>query len=72
MKIEKLAEQCFEDEHHDSFNISKFAILVAAETRARCIELVLAGSSMPMQTRTLEILQRDRKRIAALIEDDRL
>jgi hypothetical protein len=27
---------------------------------------------MPVQTRTLEILQRDRKRIAALIEDDRL
>ena len=38
--------------------------------RARCIELVLAGSSMPIQTRTLEALQRDRKRIAALIEED--
>ena len=44
--------------------------LVAAQTRARCIELVLAGSSMPVQTRTLEALQRDRKRIAALIEED--
>jgi hypothetical protein len=41
-----------------------------AQTRARCIELVLAGSSMPVQTRTLEILQRDRKRIAKLIEED--
>jgi len=41
-----------------------------AQTRARCIELVLAGSSMPVQTRTLEALQRDRKRIAALIEED--
>ena len=39
-------------------------------TRARCIELVLAGSSMPVQTRTLEILQRDRKRIAKLIAED--
>jgi hypothetical protein len=38
--------------------------------RARCIELVLAGSSMPVQTKTLEALQRDRKRIAALIEED--
>ena len=43
---------------------------VAAATRARCIELVLAGSSMPVQTKTLEALQRDRKRIAALIEED--
>jgi hypothetical protein len=38
--------------------------------RARCIELVLAGSSMPIQTRTLEALQRDRKRIAKLIAED--
>ena len=52
--------------------LKRFAELVAAATRARCIELVLAGSSMPVQTRTLEALQRDRKRIAALIEDDRL
>jgi hypothetical protein len=48
----------------------RFAELVAAATRARCIELVLAGSSMPVQTRTLEALQRDRKRIAKLIEED--
>jgi len=38
--------------------------------RARCIELVLAGSSMPMQTKTMEALQRDRKRIAKLIAED--
>ena len=50
--------------------LEKFAELVAAQTRARCIELVLAGSSMPIQTRTLEALQRDRKRIAKLIEED--
>jgi hypothetical protein len=52
------------------FDKEKFAELVAAQTRARCIELVLAGSSMPIQTRTLEALQRDRKRIAKLIEED--
>ena len=39
-------------------------------TRARCIELVLSGTGEPVQTRTLEILQRDRKRIAKLIEED--
>ena len=47
-----------------------FANIVETRTRVRCIELVLAGSSMPIQTRTLEALQRDRKRIAALIEED--
>jgi hypothetical protein len=50
--------------------LEQFALLVAAQTRARCIELVLAGTAMPVQTRTLEALQRDRKRIAALIEED--
>ena len=44
--------------------------LVEAQTRARCIQLVLAGTAMPVQTRTLEALQRDRKRIAKLIEED--
>ena len=48
----------------------KFANIVEAHVRARCIELVLAGSAMPIQTRTLEALQRDRKRIAKLIEED--
>ena len=48
----------------------KFGNIVEVQTRARCIELVLAGSSMPIQTRTMEALQRDRKRIAALIEED--
>ena len=48
----------------------KFANIVEVQTRARCIELVLAGSSMPIQTRALEALQRDRKRIAKLIEED--
>jgi len=54
----------------DSLGEDEKLKLVAAQTRARCIELVLAGSSMPVQTRTLEALQRDRKRIAALIEED--
>ena len=48
----------------------KFGNIVEGRMRARCIELVLAGTAMPVQTRTLEALQRDRKRIAKLIEED--
>ena len=77
MNIKELADQAGLDWHKgwtlDDNEPNQFAVLaelVAAQTRARCIELVLAGSSMPVQTRTLEALQRDRKRIAALIEED--
>jgi hypothetical protein len=73
MNIKDLEKQATEmgSNHQDfRFNREKFAELVAAATRARCIELVLAGSAMPVQTRTLEALQRDRKRIAKLIEED--
>jgi hypothetical protein len=77
MNIKELAKKSGLDWHrgwtlddNEPNRFSIFALLVAAQTRARCIELVLAGSSMPIQTRTLEILQRDRKRIAALIEED--
>ena len=76
MNIKELAEQA-NGEHSWPGGVDwvwdeleRFAELVAAQTRARCIELVLAGSSMPIQTRTLEALQRDRKRIAKLIEED--
>jgi hypothetical protein len=69
MNIKELEKQAFESGQRDYW-LEKFAELVAAQVRARCIELVLAGSSMPIQTRTLEALQRDRKRIAALIEED--
>ena len=54
----------------DSLGEDEKLEFVAAQTRARCIALVLAGTDMPVQTRTLEALQRDRKRIAALIEED--
>jgi hypothetical protein len=79
MNIKELAEQAGMHSpdgfkltvgHMAMFQLEKFAELVAAQTRARCIELVLAGTGMPVQTRTLEALQRDRKRIAALIEED--
>ena len=77
MNIKELAEQAGANFEHIQWVerdlaplFERFAELVAAQVRARCIELVLAGSSMPIQTRTLEALQRDRKRIAALIEED--
>jgi len=73
MNIKELEKQATEmgSNHQDFiFNREKFAELVSAQVRARCIELVLAGTNMPVQTRTLEILQRDRRRIAALIEED--
>ena len=77
MNIKELAEQAGITSQWISGTETKqngllaiFAELVAAQTRARCIELVLAGSAMPIQTRTMEALQRDRKRIAKLIEED--
>jgi hypothetical protein len=76
MNIKELAEQAGINEYDFGYmditkaELDKFADLVDAQTRARCIELVLAGTAMPVQTRTLEALQRDRKRIAKLIEED--
>lgn len=76
MNIRELAAKAGIDEYEFGYmditkaELDKFAELVAAHTRARCIELVLAGTAMPVQTRTLEALQQDRKRIAKLIEED--
>ena len=72
MNIEELALALgqFDGVMFTQTELEECVALVAAATRARCIELVLAGSSMPVQTRTLEALQRDRKRIAKLIEED--
>jgi len=43
--------------------LEKFAKLVAAHEREEYIKLVHAGTGEPVQTRTLLILQKDRKRI---------
>jgi hypothetical protein len=59
-----------EDLAKERGDFEAFFALIEARVRARCIELVLAGTAMPVQTRTLEILQRDRRRIAKLIEED--
>ena len=44
-------------------DIEHFAALVAAHEREECITLVHAGTGEPIQTKTLFILQKDRKRI---------
>jgi len=45
--------------HH----LQAFAALVAADEREECIKLVHEGTGEPVQTKTLLILQKDRKRI---------
>ena len=40
------------------------------DARKICIEMVLTGTEEPVQARTLEALQRDRRRIAMLIAGD--
>jgi hypothetical protein len=44
-----------------------FAALVAAAEREACAELVLQGTDEPVQTKTLEILRKERERIASAI-----
>jgi hypothetical protein len=43
--------------------LQAFAALVAAQEREACIKLVNEGTGEPIQTKTLFILQKDRKRI---------
>ena len=47
---------------HDPVVVT-FAKLIAQHEREECIKLVHAGTGEPVQTRTLLILQKDRKRI---------
>ena len=59
-----------EDDEPNRFEA--FAALVAAAARAdereACIKLIHAGTGEPVQTKTLLILQKDRKRIADAIQ----
>jgi len=48
-------------------NLQRFANLVAEREREACAKLVHAGTGEPMQTKTLVILKKERKRIAAAI-----
>jgi len=45
----------------------RFAALVAAVEREACAELAMKGTNEPVQTKTLEILRKERERIAAAI-----
>jgi hypothetical protein len=47
--------------------LERFAALVAAEEREACAELAMQGTDEPVQTKTLEILRKERERIAATI-----
>ena len=71
--IDKLIEQSTTTEEYgwgasyEQFDKEKFAKLVAAQVRKRCIDLVLMGTGFPVQTKTLEIIYQERERIADLI-----
>jgi hypothetical protein len=47
--------------------LERFATLVAAAEREACAELAVKGTDEPVQTKTLEILRKERERIAAAI-----
>jgi hypothetical protein len=47
--------------------LERFAALVAAAEREACAELAVKGTDEPVQTKTLEILRKERERIAAAI-----
>ena len=72
--IIKLAQKAGFDPHDmsDDFScnlidIERFAALVAAAECEACAELVVRGTDEPVQTKTLEILRKERERIAAAI-----
>jgi hypothetical protein len=48
-------------------SFERFAALVAAAEREACAELVVRGTDEPVQTKTLEILRKERERIATAI-----
>jgi hypothetical protein len=48
-------------------SVTRFAALVAEHEREACAELVVKGTDEPVQTKTLEILRKERERIAAAI-----
>ena len=47
--------------------LERFAALVAAAEREACAELVVKGTDEPVQTKTLEILRKERERIVDAI-----
>ena len=73
MDINKLIEQSTTTEEYgwgasyEQFDKEKFAKLVSAQVRKRCIDLVLMGTGFPTQTKTLAIIYQERERIADLI-----
>ena len=52
---------------HAFYQLERFAFLIAEHERNACSELVLQGTGEPVQTKTLEILRKERERVAAAI-----
>ena len=48
-------------------SLAEFVTILLAAEREACAELVLQGTDEPVQTKTLEILRKERERIAAAI-----
>ena len=48
-------------------SLAEFATIIAAAECEACAELVVRGTDEPVQTKTLEILRKERERIAAAI-----
>jgi hypothetical protein len=48
-------------------SVTRFAALAAAAECEACAELVVRGTDEPVQTKTLEILRKERERIATAI-----
>ena len=67
MNIFEMAQKAGWNDGGDCIDIEKFAALVAAHEREACIKLVHEGTGEPIQTKTLFILQKERKRIADAI-----
>jgi len=79
MNIIKLAKQAGLKRHQEQApgidgvvgnwaDLERFFDLVAAKEREECIKLVHEGTGEPIQTKTLFILQKERKRIADAIQ----
>ena len=74
-EIVKMAEEAgakFDSYWGIAYNVGtatfeRFAALVAAAEREACAQLALQGTGEAVQTKTLEILQSERQRIAAVI-----
>ena len=67
IRMAREAQLVYGSDEKPLWSVTRFAALVAAHEREACAELVLQGTDEPVQTKTLEILRKERERIAAAI-----